>query len=258
MIGEAAIGIQVAAAVGIGTQGLQNLIGIETACAVAGVHNDAETFQRLLLTSGGTDLISQDSGICIHKGAVFQGACAHTGDFLTFGVGQDLFDVALLQAALGGEELEAVAVERQMACSDHHGAVKQKTFGDSGHKHSGGAGHAEIGNQQALLNHCIADPAAKSLAGQTGISAHGDTDAGGLAGLILEPQSEASANVTADLLGEVHVLALDALQGYAANIAAVLQFLIIHRYILLGVIFSGYFLPNIISFFGKIINGFIG
>ena len=81
-------------------------------------------------------------------------------------------------------------------------------------------------------------PAAEGFTGETGISAHGYTDAFCFTGLILEPQSEASANVTAHLLGEVDVLTLDALQGNAANIAAVLQFLIIHYISSLVGIFS--------------------
>ena len=118
-----------------------------------------------------------------------------------------------------------------MAGGDHDGAVEAIALGDGGHEHGGGAGHAEIGDIQALLHHGLADPLTQLGTGQAGIPAHGHTQIR-FGGLVLQPQGKSPADIAADLFRQVDVLAFDALKGNAADVAAVLQFAVIHMMIL--------------------------
>ena len=69
--------------------------------------------------------------------------------------GEDRGDVLLLQTAVLGEELVAVAIEGQVAGRDHDGGVKGEALGDRGHEHGRGRGHAEVRDLQALGGHCL-------------------------------------------------------------------------------------------------------
>ena len=166
MIGEAAIGIQISAALSVGTQRFQNFIDIESTCAIAGIYNDAEAFQRLVFTCSGTDLICQDLSVNIHKFAVYKCTSCQTGSFITASIGKDLLDVSFFETALSGKELKAVSVEGQMTGGDHDRTVKLVGFCNSGHEHSGGTCHTKVGNIQTCLHHCIANPVTQSLTGQ--------------------------------------------------------------------------------------------
>ena len=188
-----------------------------------------KAFQRLFLSGGVTDLLAQNGGIGIHKGTLGKGACRQTGGLIAGGIGQNGLDVPGLQAAILGKEFETVAVEGEVAGGDHDGAVIGVAFRHRGHEHGRSAGHAKICHADALVDQGAAEPGAKSFTGETGISAHGHPEAFFLACLLYKPQGKASPDVSTDLFGQIDMLAFNALQSNAANIAAVLQFAVIHH-----------------------------
>jgi len=227
VVGEGTVGVQELAALGVGAQRLQHLLHVEAARAVAGVHHDAEAVQGLGLAGGGADLVHQNGGVVVHELTLGHGGGGQAGDLVAGGEGQNGGDVLLLQAAVLGEELKAVAVEGQVAGGDHDGGVIGLGAGHGTHEHGGGGGHTDVGDLDALLGHGGTQPIAQGGAGQAGVTAYGHTQ-GVLAQPLAQPQGKAAADVPAGLLGQVDVLALDALQSYATDVAAVLQFLIIH------------------------------
>ena len=55
-------------------------------------------------------------------------------------------DIAFFKPAAAREELQPVALVREMACRDHYGAVEHVAGRDGAHEHGGGACKAEIGD----------------------------------------------------------------------------------------------------------------
>ena len=134
---------------------------------------------------------------------------------------QNRGNILLFQTAVLREEFIAVAVERQMAGRNHDGRIKAIALCHRGHEHCRGRGHAEIGDLNAFSSQRLHKPCAELRAGQAGIPAHGHTQRV-CSQPLPQPQGKAPANVAAGLLGEVYVLALNALHRDAADIAAVL------------------------------------
>ena len=228
VVGERTVRLQELTTSSIRTQRLQYLVRIETACAVASVHNNLESLQRAILPGCGTHLIDQNGGVVVHKGTRLHGSRQQTCDFLASGIGQNGGNVLLLQTAILGKELKAIAVKGQMACGNHHRTVIRHLARDGTHKHGRGRSHADIRHRNALLAHGVAQPICQLCARQTRITANGYAQ-GILTHAVTQPQRKATADIATNFLGQIDRLPLDSFESHTADIASILQFLIIHN-----------------------------
>ena len=160
MVREHTVGLQELAASDICAQCFQDISSIEAAHTVAGVHNNAEALERMMVIVVGIDLfldpLTQDTGIVGHK-IIFHDSAG----LALFGSGvllckfEDRGDVLALQTAFTGEELETVSVVGMVTGSDLHGTVTAQLNG--GHKHSGGRSEIAVYNENACLEECLFD-----------------------------------------------------------------------------------------------------
>ena len=101
---------------------------IESARAVSGVHENALAFQRPFFARRRPDFLYESRGIDVEIGSGFPAARGDCGEIALRRGGENFSDVLGAQSAVGRKELEAVAVEGQMAGGDHHRAVAGERF----------------------------------------------------------------------------------------------------------------------------------
>ena len=149
MVGEAPVGVEIAAAGRVRAERGEHALGEKAARAVSGVHNDMLARERLFVpVRRSDDLFAQNGGIGLHKFAP-RHAPAGGKRRLLRGEAEDLAHVRALRAARGGEEFESVAVPRQMARRDHNGGVKGSLPRHGRHEHRRGSAETEIGHFRA-------------------------------------------------------------------------------------------------------------
>ena len=88
-----------------------------------------------------------------------------------------------------------------------------------------------MSDMDALLGQRAAEPAGEGRAGQAGIPAHSNPE------VILsqpgqQPQGKTPADVFTNFFCQVYMLAFDAFQSNTPDIAAILQFLVVHDWFL--------------------------
>ena len=175
MVRKAAVRIQKLAALCTGSERLQHLICVKTACAVARVYNDPKSLQRTLLPCFIPDLPYNVRGIDLYKVQRFNcsGLSRLCIDFLLRKL-QNRRNIALLKSAVLCEKFKAVAVERQMARRQHNGAVVPISFHHGCHKHRRRRAQTAVHHCNAQHGKALGYGAVQFSGRQAGIVSHGN------------------------------------------------------------------------------------
>ena len=141
-------------------------------------------------------------------------------------VGEDLLDVGLVCAALGGEEFQSVAVVGEVARRDHDGAVRRCVLEDGRHEHGGRGGEHAVNAVCARVREAREDAVLDGECGDARVVADGDLQLGGFfARFLREEADEAHCDAVRRLGGEGDGLAFDPWDGNTADVAAVCELL---------------------------------
>ena len=228
VVREAAVRLQVKAAGSISPQLRQHLAGKEAPGAIASIHHNVHAGKRLFIVIAAinalTDFLAKAGRININQcqrlcqpqvGTPFLKPCRRL---------QQLDDVLLFKAAICGEELQAVAVKRQMAGSNHDGAVHLRFREDNGHEHGRSGSHAAVKSLCPLRQDALQSRFLQAGGRQAGVMPHRDFQLTGcLPQLLGQKFHKGGGNQVGRLRAQVHRLALYPLQGNATHIAAILQ-----------------------------------
>ena len=145
---------------------------------------------------------------------------------------KDFFDIRLVQTALASlEELQAVAVRRQMAGRDHHGAVAVRFGKHAAHEHGGRGSHAAVQHGKAHLVERAAHRRLQRRTRKTRIPAHRHAAARrSLSAGIRQPEAEAVGNVFRRGGRQVDLFSKQ-IRRDASHVAAVLQFAVVLQHL---------------------------
>ena len=226
VVWEVAVRLEEDAARGVGAEAAEHLRRKEAARAVAGIDDDVHAAERRIAhVERRADLLAQVVAVAVDEVVLLDlrevaldlraaGCCLEDGD-----------DVLMLDAAVFREELEAVAVERQMAGRDHDGAVHLRLGEDDGHEHRRRGCEAAVDRHDAgirqRLEHCFLEHRRREARVVT------DRDAQVLdllARLLRKEVEEAARDAVGRLGVERHRLVRHALDRDAAHIAAIGEF----------------------------------
>ena len=230
VIGKTAVGLQKLAALGVSTQVAQNLFK-ESAVAVAGIYHDVHALERLCsgrCTHTLTYIILQMAGIAGHEVSGF--ITAHSLSLMVsalLGNVQQGGYVALVKSALRREELQSVAVKRQMTGRNHHTGCHIQLLVYRRHKHGGRRSQPAAHHSSPSLACSVGKSQAERGPGETAVSAYGDAQLT-LGALPAEPLHKAETQYAGHLIGEIHLFARHAFECHAPDVGAVLQFFPIH------------------------------
>jgi len=178
MVGEMPVRLEELAARGVRAQRLQHAIHIKPACAVAGVHDDAEPLKRMIVILGidpAADAL--DEPLCVDGEEIDlrKLAALDRGDKrVRLRAGEDIRDIALFQPAVLREKLHAVAVPGQVARGEHDRAVVLIALGDGAHEHRRRARKPEIRKVRTHGEDAFRCGLEQTLAGETGIPPDGE------------------------------------------------------------------------------------
>ena len=226
VVREVTVRLEEDAARRVGTEAAEHLRRKEAARTIAGVDDDVHAAERRVAhVERCADLLAQMMAVAVDEVVLLDlrevaldlraaGCCLEDGD-----------DVLMLDAAVFREELEAVAVERQMAGRDHDGAVHLRLGEDDGHEHRRRGCEAAVDRHDAgirqRLEHCFLEHRRREARVVT------DRDAQVLdllARLLRKEVEEAARDAVGRLGVERHRLVRHALDRDAAHIAAIGEF----------------------------------
>ena len=230
VVGKMPVGFEELAARGVRAQRLQHAIHIKPARAVTRVHDDAKSLERMVVVFGvypAADSLDQPRGIDREEIHLRARAALQGGDErVRLRAGENARDVALFQSAVFGEKLHAVAVPGQVARGEHDRAVELVTLGDGAHEHAGRARESEVRKVRAHGENAFRRGFEQRLAGEAGVAADGEPHFA-LARALLQKQHERLGDIRDSLRGQRNRLAFDAVHRDAADVASVLQLLIL-------------------------------
>ena len=218
VVGEAAVGIQELAALDLRAQLLQEA-GVEAARAVARIHDHMQAQQRLQALV--VQALAHHSG----QGGGVGGEEVHLLDqrignlHLRGGLDQ-LPHAGGVQAALAGDELEAVLLRGMVAGGDHDGAVGPQGFLHADHEHRGRGAQTAVQHVAVRRLHAPDQRLLQARPGGAGIVAHGQLElVGGGAVFARDPACEHVADALGKVVGELFGVAADV--GAAAQLQPV-------------------------------------
>ena len=141
VVGEVSVRFKELAALCVGTERTQYLLE-ESAVAVSCIHNDVHAFKRMRVVVGFhafADVVGDMARIDCHE---VECRCVALrpveGVVAALCNGENGGNVLAVESALGGEELQSVAVEGQMACRHHDRSRGIHLLADGGHEHGRG------------------------------------------------------------------------------------------------------------------------
>ncbi|MPM53380.1 hypothetical protein SDC9_100147 [bioreactor metagenome] len=173
MVGEMPVGFKELAARGIRAQRLQHAVYIKPACAVARVHDDVKSLERVVIILGmyaAADSFDQPRGIDGEKIDLHEFAALHGGDErIRLRAGENARDVALLQPAVFRKKFQPVAVPGQVARGEHNRAIVLIALCDGAHEHTRCAGKAKVGKIRAHGEDSFRRRFEQCLAGEAGV-----------------------------------------------------------------------------------------
>ena len=227
MVGESAVRLKELAAFDPRAQLFQH-IGIEAACAIAGIHHDMQTQQGLL-----------HLGIHAVDDQLFQmiGIGRQEAGFHRLGLGVNLFGlqgfsdskhiIQLVEAktAFSCKEFESIEHPGMMAGGDHNGAVRLETLGQNGHIHGRCGAHAIIDSLCACGENTLCSASNQSRAGNAAVASQCDAQlTGGFSGFFRQITGKRHTQH----FGNVRCKNSFFTNGYAAYVRTTFQLAIIH------------------------------
>ena len=226
VVREVTVRLEEDAARRVGTEAAEHLRRKEAARTVAGVDDDVHAAERRVAhVERCADLLAQMMAVAVDEVVLLDlrevaldlraaGCCLEDSD-----------DVLMLDAAVLREELEAVAVERQMAGRDHDRAVHLRLGEDDGHEHRRRGCEAAVDRHSAGIRqrfeHCFLEHRRR----EARVVADRNAQVLDLLARLLRKEVEETARDAVGRLGvERHRLVRHALDRDATHIAAIGEF----------------------------------
>ena len=148
--------------------------------------------------------------------------------------GEDMDHILVAGAALGGEELQTIAIGWQVAGRHHDGGVVEESRGDGAHEHTGGGGESAVKHLDAHIRQSLLETRHQKRAGQPAVLRHGDAQLlQRFLQLLRDKASEPTGDIVHRLWRKPDGLPLRVLHGHRADVAFGTQVLIGHTPFLL-------------------------